>query len=39
MVGGEGFLQPAPDGTGRLAYHVVRRDCYNVLADVYKRQQ
>ena len=32
MVGGEGFLKPAPDGTGRLAYHVVRRDCYNVLA-------
>ena len=27
MVGGEGFLKPAPDGTGRLAYHVVRRDC------------
>ena len=32
MVGGEGFLKPAPDGMGRLAYHVVRRDCYNVLA-------
>lgn len=32
MVGGEGFLKPAPDSTGRLAYHVVRRDCYNVLA-------
>lgn len=32
MVGGECFLKPAPDGTGRLAYHVVRRDCYNVLA-------
>lgn len=32
MVGGEGFLKPAPDGTERLAYHVVRRDCYNVLA-------
>ena len=32
LVGGEIFLKPAPDGTGRIAYHVVRRDCYNVLA-------
>ena len=32
MVGGEGFLKPAPSGAGRIAYHVVRRDCYNVLA-------
>ena len=32
MVGGEGFLRPVPDAAGRIAYHVVRRDCYNVLA-------
>ena len=32
MVGGECFLKPAPDGAGGLAYRVVRRDCYNVLA-------
>ena len=32
LVGGEAFLKPAPDGTGRIAYHVVRRDRYNVLA-------
>ena len=32
MVGGECFIKPAPDGTGGLAYQVVRRDCYNVLA-------
>ena len=32
MVGGECFLKPVLDGTGRLAYQVVRRDCYNVLA-------
>lgn len=32
MVGGEAFLKPAPDGSGRITYRVVRRDCYNVLA-------
>lgn len=32
MVGGECFLKPAPDGAGGLAYHVVRRDRYNVLS-------
>ena len=32
MVGGEGFLKPAPDGAGSFSYHVVRRDRYSVLA-------
>ena len=32
MVGGECFIKPAPDDMGGLAYQVVRRDCYNVLA-------
>ena len=32
MVGGEGFLKPAPDGAGSFSYRVVRRDRYSVLA-------
>ena len=32
MVGGECVLRPVPGGSGKIAYHVVRRDRYNVLA-------
>lgn len=32
MVGGEGFVKPAPGSAGGLAYQMVRRDRYNVLA-------